>query len=664
MKAVKWLSIIFGSLIVLVILAIVLLPMLVDVQKYKPHIEQKVSEATGRPFSIGGELDLSVFPWIGVSLSDLHLGNPSGFSEKDFVHVKSFEVRVRLLPLILKKLEVKRFIMKSPRILLIKSKDGLGNWQELTKPSTDESHVEKARERKEEQKKSFPVSSPIKQLVVGEFSITDGQILWVDRAKDDQKKVSDINLKLDSISQDQPIHIQLSAMLNDLPVTLEGSLDPTKLDSPQGIIPLDISITALNELNMHIKGNITDPGASPAYNLDIQVDAFSPKKIMKTIQQELPFQPRNPQSLTKIVLKVNLKGNNKHVSVSDGLLELDQSKIGFDLLAKEFDKPNLSFHVNLDKIDIDEYLPEGEKGEKAQPTGQKEKEKMDYRPLRKLVIDGEIKIGQLKVHGAKIEDIYLKITGLGGKIQCKPLDMKLYQGTASSQGMLDFRQDLPQMSINLQAKSIKANPMVHDLLKKDMIEGTLQSKISIAMTGDNAEKIKSTMNGNGSMVFEDGAIKGIDLPGMVRNVKAAFGLAEKQKRPKTDFTEFTMPFTLTNGVFKTNNTRLLSPLLRVKAVGKADLTKEVLDFRVEPKFVASLKGQGDTMERLGIMVPILISGSFKSPSFKPDLKGIVKETLPSSSDLKDSILGPNKEEGPAIDEKKVKDLLKKLPFGN
>ena len=94
MKAVKWISIILGCLIILLVAAIILVPMFVDVQQYKPEIEKKVSQAMGRPFKLGGDLHVSVFPWIGVSLSDLHLGNPPGYKEQDFVNIRSFEVHL------------------------------------------------------------------------------------------------------------------------------------------------------------------------------------------------------------------------------------------------------------------------------------------------------------------------------------------------------------------------------------------------------------------------------------------------------------------------------------------------------------------------------------------------------------------------------------------
>ena len=61
-KAIKWVLIIVGGLLVLTIAALLLIPKFVDVQKYRPEIEKRVSEITGVPVSIGGDLSLSVIP--------------------------------------------------------------------------------------------------------------------------------------------------------------------------------------------------------------------------------------------------------------------------------------------------------------------------------------------------------------------------------------------------------------------------------------------------------------------------------------------------------------------------------------------------------------------------------------------------------------------------
>jgi len=77
-KTIKWIAVIAGILLLTLIVAIILIPQFVDVQKYKPEIEKLVMEQTGRSFSMGDDIELSVFPWIGISLSDLSLGNPKG----------------------------------------------------------------------------------------------------------------------------------------------------------------------------------------------------------------------------------------------------------------------------------------------------------------------------------------------------------------------------------------------------------------------------------------------------------------------------------------------------------------------------------------------------------------------------------------------------------
>src|SRR4030043_22996 len=101
-KAIKWIGIIGGAFVIVLIAALLVIPMFIDVQSYKPEIEKQVTKATGRPFTIGGDLRLSLFPWAGLAFSDLHLGNPPGYKEKDFLSIKSFDARGKLIPLLSK----------------------------------------------------------------------------------------------------------------------------------------------------------------------------------------------------------------------------------------------------------------------------------------------------------------------------------------------------------------------------------------------------------------------------------------------------------------------------------------------------------------------------------------------------------------------------------
>jgi len=661
-KTIKWLLIVVGALVALVIVALVVIPMFVDVQEYKPEIEKKVSEMTGRTFTINGDLKLSLFPWVGLAFSDLHLGNPPGFKEKDLLSIESFEAKVRLIPLISKHIQVKRFIVEGLRLVLEKNKSGQANWEGLGKPSP-----ETVPETPEEKGEALSIEG----LAVGEFALKKGSILWIDDVKGERKEISDVTLQMKDVSLDKPVQFAFSTNLDGQPLELKGKVGPLGKTPDEGTIPLDLTLKTLKTLVVGIKGNIAGLSARQEFDLAIKVSPCSPQKIVSALGREFPIKTADSEVLKRVVLQARVKGNPKRVSVLDGVFELDDSKVTFSVSVKDFSRPDVAFDVNLDQIDLDRYLPPSgkkkpaEKKKKSSPQAP-EKGKIDYASLRKLVLDGKIRIGTLKAHGAKIQDLYLKISGKRGLFKLNPLTLKLYQGNVSSKGAFDVRKNTPKTNISVQAKGIQVNPLLKDLMDKDFLEGTAQATLNIALAGDEGEMIKRTLNGKGDFLFKDGAIKGIDLAGMVRNTAAAFGLAEKgKKKPRTDFSALHAPFTITKGLVDTKKTTMVSPLIRVLAKGKANLVKETMNFRIEPKFVATLKGQGTTEQLSGITVPILVSGSFSSPQFRPDLEALLKQKLktglPDSSELKNMLKEKDSKEGEAEPlEEKAKGLLKGL----
>jgi len=129
-------------------------------------------------------------------------------------------------------------------------------------------------------------------------------------------------------------------------------------------------------------------------------------------------------------------------------------------------------------------------------------------------------------------------------------------------------------------------------------------------------------------------------------------LEEKSaQRPRTDFSELNAPFSIKQGNVHTPQTSLKSPLIRVIAAGDANLVKETLDFRVEPKVVGTIKGQGDTEQRSGLMVPVLVTGTFSNPRFAPDLAGMAKKQL------EETILGSG-EDGQKMDKENLEESVK------
>jgi AsmA protein len=621
-KAIKWVAVIGGGLIVVIIALLLIVPMFVNVEKYKPEIEKQVTKATGRPFTIGGDLRLSLFPWAGLAFSDLHLGNPPGFGQNEFLRIKSFDVSAKLIPLLFREIEVKRFVIDGLKVVLEKNKQGRGNWEGIGKPS-EGTVLEPTEKGSKEPQKGLPLEA----LTVGEFSVANSSIVFIDDATGRKREVSQVNLRLKDVSLDRPIRLALSAVVERNPLSVEGQLGPVGKDPGKGKIPVDLAVKAFNEVDLHVKGSLIDPANSQQFDLAFEISPFSPRKLMSAIGQSVPVVTADPQALSRVALKGKVKGDPQSVAVSDGELELDQSKLDFAVKGKDLPRPDISFDVKLDRINLDRYLPAPAEGKGSGESGQVEPKKTDYAPLRKLVLAGSVQVGSFTVKKAKLENLHLKVSGKNGVFLLDPLTAELYQGTLTTKASLDVSQEIPKTGVSLQAKGVQGGPLVRDLTAKDFVEGVGDIDAVIRMAGTGADTIKRSLNGKGQFLLRDGAIKGIDLAGMVRNVKAAFGLAKGGERPRTDFSEFIIPFTITDGIVTTTQTALTSPLIRLLAAGKANLVDETLDFRVEPRFVATLKGQGDTKERKGVAVPVLVRGTFSSPTFQPDLKGLVEKGL-------------------------------------
>ena len=216
---------------------------------------------------------------------------------------------------------------------------------------------------------------------------------------------------------------------------------------------------------------------------------------------------------------------------------------------------------------------------------------------------------------------------------------------------------------------ISAEPLLTDAAKFDRLAGTGQLEISVSTRGKSERAMVKALNGKGAVTFLDGAIKGVNLAAMARNVKAAFAPGGAGETQKTDFAELSGTFRIDKGILTNTDLKLLNPLLRLSGAGTSDLPRRTVDYRVEPKVVGTLEGQGGTAQAKGITVPVIIEGPWHDLKYRPDLAGLVgdvaKDPAGALEGAKETLKGLTKPpedsgETTAPDPGKV---LKKL-FGN
>ncbi|UCH19508.1 MAG: AsmA family protein [Deltaproteobacteria bacterium] len=633
-RVIKLVSLAGCGLLVVILAVLLTIPFFLDAQKYKPLIEKHLAKATRRPFQVGNDLRMSLFPSTMLSFSALQVGNPPEFKEENFITVKNFEARLKLFPFLFsrfKDIQIRRFILNGPQIALIKNADGQSNWKGISK-SPDEASVASNITGKTSWQDSSSAALPFSDLAVDRFSITDGSILWIDHRKEVRYEISNLNMDLKDVSLVRPVRIALSATAAGQPLTVRGNVGPLGTAPGQATVPINLSITALQQLKMDIEGHMKDPVDKLRFDLSVKSSSFSVPKLADKMGQPFAMTPSDKTAFNRVAFSARLRGNLQRLAVTDGVLDIDETTINFSVKIDDFSKPDISFDCSVDQIDLNRYLPakwyqkgSPSKSETTQKSNHKApaRRKTAYDILRQIALKGSIRTGKVRVSQVMIYNFEATASGKNGILHLAPVTLKFYGGDIAASGSVNFRKKIPNSHLRISASNVQLGPLLQDIWQKDLLEGTVNAQVMLRGTGDTAKRIGKTLNGSGEFRVNRGAIIGIDLVGMVRNIDGSYGFSKTgTQRPRTRFTKFQVPFSITRGVFYSNQTYLESDLVRVKAAGKADLVKEILDIRVDPAFAEISKAQASE-----IVVPVLISGSFGEPKFRPDVEGIVKKNL-------------------------------------
>ena len=282
----------------------------------------------------------------------------------------------------------------------------------------------------------------------------------------------------------------------------------------------------------------------------------------------------------------------------------------------------IRFDLALDAIDADRYLPpasEAETGAADSSAGEN-----PLAMLGSLDVDGQLKVGKLKVNNLNASDISVTMKGKDGVLNIAPITANLYQGTFAGKIGINATGAQPKLSVDEKLIGIQVGPLLKDLQGAESLSGRGDIEAKMTAVGSNAEAMKKTLNGTAAFVFADGSVSGFNIAEMIRDAKAMFlgGSESSSDAPKkTDFSELTGSFVVKDGLVTNNDLSAKSPLLRLDGKGTADLPTETIDYHVTTTLVATTQGQGgdELADLAGIPIPIKIGGTFSEPSYGLDI---------------------------------------------
>jgi AsmA protein len=155
----------------------------------------------------------------------------------------------------------------------------------------------------------------------------------------------------------------------------------------------------------------------------------------------------------------------------------------------------------------------------------------------------------------------------------------------------------------------------------------------------------SNLGGTVFAVFQDGAIRGVNVAQMIRSLTSGTLSGWQQNNEQTtDLTQLSASFRIEKGKATSTDLNLVGPLVRVTGAGSIDLGEKTLALRTEPKLVMTTQGQGRAADPVGLGIPVMIDGPWAEPRIYPDMAGILDNPDAAYAKLKDmgkGLFGPN-----------------------
>lgn len=668
---IKWLLILVVMLGVLIIGAIIILPMVVDPNDYKEEIVTAVEENTGRNFQIEQDLNLTVFPWLGLETGGVVLGNAEGFKKENMLKAEQLKVRVKLMPLLGGNVEVDTLILKGLDTNLEIDKSGKTNWDDLAGGEKEDKDSHASHKKGGD--------SPISSLKIQGIKIENANVSFDDRMKGESYLLQNLHIDIGSLEPETMVPVAVSMLvasskpqlavslslnsevkansklnrfdINDLVLDVSAKGEGLPSDGVKAKLQSNIVFNAashavsVNNLRLTgpsiaITGNVeaTKINRDPQVEAALNIEETNIKTLAAMFGQKI--ETTDPKALTSVTTDFKLSKSGDAIVIDPLKVQLDDTSLDGYVKVLDVEGPVVRVLLNVGDIDVDRYMPPAKEADTAKTEGGSGAASDDpMAALRPLDLEADFRINKLKVNNARMSKVSVTVKSKKGVLTASPLSADLYEGNFTGSVTVDARKKTPKIHAIKNLKAINVGDLLKDVAGQDKLLGRGDLDMDLKLTGMSEAEVRKSLNGNVGFVFRDGAYKGVNIAEMLRNAKSALSggsSAASDDNAQTDFSVLSATATIKNGLINNQDLSAQSPLLRISGKGKVNLPANTLDYLLTTELVSSLKGQGgkDATDLSGIPIPVRISGSLNDPSFKPDLSGALDAKAKQKIDAK------------------------------
>lgn len=567
----KKIIIIVLSVIFVLFVGVAIAPFVIDLNKHKGKIIELAKPYLARDFDFAG-IKLTIMKGLGAEIDELRIAENPEFGKGDFLNMGHLRIKVKLLPLLRKEIQIKELILDRPAIQLIKNAQGEFNFNDLMGTQT--------------KKPEEPVNTGTTQrkgdgalfagFAVSTLTLHHGKIDFVDKftqqGTSTTTTIDQLDMKLTDVSVDNPIHFYMAARLPDgteQNFMIRGTMGPlgktidmkrlfmditlrTKDLNAGRIVTLYPAITEMfpkytsfsGLLGMEIvsKGNIDDldtrcsidlKGIDIVYGESFRKPRLVPCQISLKARKTGENIQLDPSTITLHTLSLTGSGevrgfNNPQI---DLLFETEETSLkGWETLIpaiKEYE-PDGNFILRtsvkgtLADIAADLQLSSpslafklsqsADKGKETSP----EKGRFEYMDLKVQAVKkndavkgaGTLDVKKGEIQSASFDKMQAEFDYQNDILGIRAFQVHTLDGDISMNGTVETKK--MQWSVKPVVKNINLAEAVDKFTQyKNLFKGTFSGAFSADNSGDNNQK--GALNATGSFQIDQGEIMNISL---------------------------------------------------------------------------------------------------------------------------------------------------------
>ena len=600
-RIIKFFVFVVAGLALILIIAALVLPRIIDPNNYRDEISQLVYDNTGLTLSIDGPIGWSVFPWLGLSLQDI---NVKGFGEKPFAELGKAEVSVKLLPLLSQTVEMQTATLIGLKLNLIKDRNGNGNWEtgyKLSKPAASEAtkSTTEASTPSDQSGEKQPLQINIANVVANDLIIQ-----YQDLATGKSYTIDQASLTTGAIRNQEPFDFDLQARISSNEPALAFQTDLSgkiSFDLKNGQYTLkNYKLSARPDMaqgeNINLVGNVNYQQEPMKIGGTMDVTEFNPARLLSQIKVSLPPMA-DPDALSKLSFNSQFTIDGKRFDASTLKLSLDSFVIDGNFKVTDLDTQAMTFQFSGNDLNLDNYLPPendgalSDKEESSKETSSKqttlattsEVPLIPEDALRPLNIKGSLKLNSMTVAKLKFENPSVQLTAANGRQQVK-INSAFYKGVIDLNTRLDVRQKgNPKVSTVAGLKGIDLQSMAEPVPALASVEGNLNADVNVTTHGLLQSTLTRNLNGKVGFAIANGAFIGTNFDKLVCEGIARIRDKDLQKEDwgeSTQFKNLSGSFDIRNGVASNDNLTAALANLNLKGDGTVNLIEQAMDYHV------------------------------------------------------------------------------------